>query len=260
MTRTRRLLCGIALCAAPLAQAGPIQVSALPVGGSSILGGYSMVDFLDARTQPEPALSATSVDGDVVTFTGKNGVALPTSGPFGPLMRVGDRTNAGSGTNADPDERWWDGGDDGYYYADFGFNWIELVLPENTVAFSLTVDSNTSASAWMVATDAQGMAVDTQGSVYAAASITQPSDVPFSISLGNNKPARSFGFHVDNSPAAGSCNTLSKVLIDPTRAWGIGDFSIHVDDNACTPVPAPAGLPLAFGLLLLTGIGRRRRG
>jgi hypothetical protein len=207
------------------------------------LGGYSMTEFV-LPSANQSLSSATSLNGDVVQFTAIN--ASPAQS-----MIVGDNTN----TN----DAWWSGADDVFYYAEFSsVNWVELILPANTLAFALTLDSNVNANAWILGVGDDGSAVDTSGSSYTLLNDGNFSPTPtFDITL-RNGVAESYGFYADNS--TGSCNTLSKVVIDP-QYWGMGDFSIHVDDNACE-VPEPGSLWLLM-VGLVGGIAlrlSRRRG
>ena len=189
------------------------------------------------------ASSATSVDGDVVQFTLQNG--SPTYS-----MTVGDSSNAA--------DSWWSGDDDGFYYtpieADGGTSWLELIMPANTVGFSLSIDANFGASAWIVGVDNLGGTKDTLGgtpTLQSDGGFSNPDPGTFSIGNGEEQM---YSFTAGNN--GGTCSTITKVVVDPSRLWGIGDFAIDVDDNACQ-VPEPSIFALfAFGLV---GLGFARR-
>ena len=81
---------------------------------------------------------------------------------------------------------------------------------------------------------------------------SNPNDPAYTIPLRGD--VKFFSYYADNS--GNTCNTINKVIIDPSF-WGMGDFSISVDNNACQ-VPEPSILALfAFGLVGL-GFARRR--
>lgn len=202
-------------------------------------GSYTMTEFL--LPGGSNADSATSMDGNIVDFTNING-GSPVS------MMVGDNNNSA--------QNWWDGSDDIFYYADFNTTWVELVMPENTLAFSLAIDAKYGAKAWIVGVADDGNAIDTDNNPFTLLGDGHfsPNDPDFNIHL--NGQAQSFGFHANNS--ASSCNTISKVVIDPNY-WAMGDFSIHVDDKACSnKVPEPSIIALFAAGLFGLGFARRR--
>jgi len=201
-------------------------------------GGYTMTDF--AAPTGSNATSATSMNGDIVNFATINSGSAAS-------MLVGDNTQTG--------QSWWSGVDSDFYYADFGTTWLELIMPSNTVSFSLSIDANVSSSAWIVGMADDGSAIDTSGNTFTTKNNGHfnPNDPAFTIPLGGN--AKSYSFYADNT--SGTCNTISKVIVDP-HYWGMGDFSISVDDNACQ-VPEPSIIALfAVGLIGL-GFARRSR-
>ncbi|MEM7565287.1 MAG: PEP-CTERM sorting domain-containing protein [Pseudomonadota bacterium] len=212
--------------------------------------GYAMTDFHLPTDTPvglgDPAIMigdhidfATSLDGDVVNFTAKNGLSQ--------TMEVGIKPS------------WWSGSDDEYYFAQIGsVNWLELIMPANTLGFSLSIDAKHNSRAWIVGVDDQGNGIDTAGNAFTLQDNGDLWDIhgddpSFNIHLGGS--AHSFGFYADNS--GGHCNTISKVVIDPNY-WGMGDFSIHVGDTPCVQVPEPSILMLFAAGLFGLGYARRR--
>ena len=201
-----------------------------PVAGN--VGGYTMTEFFMPSPVGSYATSATSLNGDVVNFTGKNGAALSNG------MTVGDKSA----------QTWWSGSSDQFYYASFSdLNWVELIMPANTFAFSLTIDASTNANAWILGVDQDGNAVNTAGTQYQLQGDGNFYPEPdFNIQL-RRGASQTFGFYADNSN--GGCSTISKVVIDPTF-WGMGDFSINTNANGCAEVPEPGSMPLIIiGLL-----------
>lgn len=196
------------------------------------VGGYSMTAFEMPAGIGSYATSATSLNGDLVEFTGQNGAALSNG------MTVGDKSS----------QSWWSGDSNEFYYAAFNeLNWVELVMPENTFAFSLTIDASVNANAWILGVDQNGMGIDTAGNQFQMQGDGSFNPDPlFNINLRRGE-SQTFGFYADNSD--GSCSTISKVVIDP-QFWGMGDFSINTNANGCSEVPEPTSLPLvALGLI-----------
>jgi hypothetical protein len=219
--------------------AGLMTTTVTPVAGT--VGPYSMTGFNLPTPDGSSADSATSLNNDVVNFTDISG--SPVS------MTVGDV--------ADPDDAWWSGSSSSFYYAGFDTNWLELIMPSNTLAFSLSIDANVNSKAWIIGVADDGSAIDTKGNAFNLLSNGQfDPDPQFNIPL--TGPAKSYGFYANNS--ADSCNSISKVVIDP-KYWGMGDFSIHVDENACSnAVPAPPAIWLfGIGLIGLAGFSKRKK-
>ena len=71
----------------------------------------------------------------------------------------------------------------------------------------------------------------------------------------------SFGVYVSD-PAA-SCARITKIEVDPTFTWGVGNFGIQTSADPCAPVPEPqSSTLLALGMLMLAAgayVQRRRQ-
>jgi len=181
------------------------------------IGGYSMTDFdVFNDNQSGSTSTVTSPLNGALTLTGRNGDLLNMT------RGLADSTN------------WWVNGETSDYdIFTTSINWVTILLPENTRAFSFNVGSNMSARGWLTATETDGPGIENKQY--------------FGLSA-NNTPG--FGIYTDNS--AGQCSAIKSVTIDPFQ-WGVGNFSIN-NDPCSTSVPEPAtaallGLGLA-GLLL----------
>ena len=199
-------------------------------------GSYTMTGFQSAVGSS--ASSATSLNSDVVNFTDMGGSPLS--------MMVADNST----------QSWWSGSSDPFYYANLNTNWVELVMPANTLAFSLSIDASVSAKAWIVGVADDGSAINTNGQTFSLLTDGSFNPIPgFNIPLSG--PVQTFGFHASNTAA--SCNTISKVVVDP-HYWGMGDFAIHVDDKACSSkVPEPSVIALFAAGLFGLGLALRRK-
>jgi PEP-CTERM motif len=182
------------------------------------LGGYAMTDF---------DLVSTGIGTQIST------VNSPLGGSVGIEDENGTVTLGLADANA-----WWVNGEAGdYNIFTTSTHTIEIILPENTFAFSFNVGVNTNAGAWFKAYDNTGSYADL-GTV--------------SFGLGtNNTPG--FGIYADNSN--GSCSSISRITVDPSFIWGVGNFSIN--QGTCASVPEPSSIALlAIGLL---GLGFVRK-
>jgi hypothetical protein len=174
---------------------------------------FTMTDFpADPRADDSPVTTVASPLGGNIEFWTENHGA--------PLAMTLDK-------------------DSGWFPANLGevystaVSWVELILPENTRAFSFNVGASGNGSGWVQAFD------DTGANAYRA------------FTLGaNNAPG--FGF-----AATGACGSLSKVIVEPWQ-WGVGNFAIS--QGSCpTQVPEPGTLGLLLtGFLGLVALRRRR--
>jgi len=181
------------------------------------IGGYTMSDF---------AIVNDSLTGDTSTVTSPSNEILTFTNSSGSIIDM-------SRGLADSTDWWVNGEANDYDIFTTGINWITILLPENTRAFSFNVGSNMSARGWLTATETDGNGIENKHY--------------FGLSAGNTP---GFGIYTGNS--AGQCSAITSVTIDPFQ-WGVGNFSIN-NDPCSTSVPEPAtaallGLGLA-GLLL----------
>jgi hypothetical protein len=212
----------VSFALAPLAHASLITVDALAGGTSpTTLGGYTMSAFApETRTgSTVTSSSAAPGTGDVVDFAGQNMV-----------------TSLGLKVQ---DPSWWQYDQGNVYTVNIASsNYITLLLPENTRAFSFwvgaQVPNGSSNNAWLEAYSGS----DSTGKVYFRTDY-------------NTTP----GFGVYSSDG---CSAISKIVIEPSY-WGVGNFSIN--QGTCSEVPEPAPLGLFGAALLGLGLvrGLRRR-
>jgi len=111
--------------------------------------------------------------------------------------------------------------------------WVELILPANTRAFSFSVGASGNGIGWVEGYGSSG----------------SPAYQAFTVSP-TNTPG--FGF-----ASSDSCGTISKIIVEPWE-WGIGNFAIS--QGSCpTQVPEPDTLALfAAGVVGLVALRRRR--
>ncbi len=187
------------------ANADPIEIVPL-VGGEhpDTLGGFEMVPF----AEPSGYSSCTaSASGGEVCFADREGnsVTLPA---YDPIWWQYDGTPA-------PDH--------GNIFVVREYDWIDLILPPNTRAFSLFVGASGRGNAWIQAHDDAGN--------------TTP-QVHFPV---DNNDTRGYGVYTTG------CNALTRITIEPW-AWGFGYLASNQGECASVPEPAPIGL---LGLALL---------
>ncbi|RZV53501.1 MAG: PEP-CTERM sorting domain-containing protein, partial [Pseudomonadales bacterium] len=185
------------------------------------IGGYTMTDF------------ALTNLGDLGALTTSVTLPSPLSGEIQFKGKATDPNAAAPDLDmmretADTTGWWVNGEDHNYDIFTTNVNWVELVLPENTRAFSFNVGASFNGWGWMVGFNDGASKHD----IYSS----------FNVSS-TNTPG--FGVYADNSD--GSCGSISSVIIDPSD-WGVGNFSINVGE--CTAsVPEPGVLSLlAVGL------------
>lgn len=188
------------------ASADPIEIVALPDGQHPTeLGGYAMTPF----EEPSGTSDCTSSpSGGEVCFQDYDGnpLALPADDPW-----------------------WWqyDGTpapDHGNIFVVTGENWVDLILPENTRAFSLFVGaSSRNASAWVQAHNDGGFMTP---------------EVHFPI--GRNNTA-GYGFYTTD------CSSITRITVEPFQ-WGFGYLATNQGECQQVPEPAPIAL-LGIGLL-----------
>ena len=176
----------------------------------SNIGGYTMTDF-------------SFIDNSLAT----NNVETP----FGDLMyffdKYGDLEPLNNST-AD-DTSWWVNGESfNYDIYTTSLHLITFILPEDTMAFSFNVGANTTANAWLSATESNGSGI---GKTY------------FGLS-----PTNTPGYSVYADPAGDCSTSITSITVDPTLIWGFGNFSMSQGNCATVPEPSIIGL-LGFGLV-----------
>ena len=208
------------------AQAATLETYATGTATPTTLGGYAMTDFGSTGNTGE---FVTSIDSPLV---GTAEFVDRYSNPEPMLRQTADTTS------------WWNNGEASDYDVFLtGEHLITIFLPENTRAFSFNVGANIGASssnnAWLTATESNGSGIATKQW--------------FNVSTANTP---GFGIYADNSQGACS-SSLTSVTIDPIF-WGFGNFSIN-QDTCSTSVPEASSLYLlAFGLLGLLGLARKK--
>lgn len=182
-----------------------IHVEALADGHHpDSLGGYTMTPF----NEPTGTANCTpSPSGGEVCFKDYwgNDVALPAESPW-----------------------WWqyDGSpapNHGNVFVVRQHNWIDLILPANTRAFSLFVGASDQGRAWIQAFDDQNNSTER---------------VRFSVADGDT---RGYGVYTTG------CSSLTRITVEPFE-WGFGYLSSY--QGQCHPVPEPGAASLLLvGLL-----------
>ena len=196
----------------------------------STLGGYEMFDFiLDSSDSPNNPLTLNgTIDGDATVIELQSSVAITHGNAV--------------------DFSWWNNHvDDGNYdiFNVSGTNYIDIILPENTVAFSFNVGANFNGSGWITATDNNLLGLTNNNGNNGRHNFSLSS----SITPG-------YGIYADQSNGGGECTTIGSIRVDPVNIWGIGNFSINT--GGCATVPEPSILALFAAGLFGIGFVRRR--
>lgn len=194
---------------------------------STTIGSFDMTRFDLTNTSGGTASSTASPISGILNFADSGGNAIN-------MMRSTADTYS-----------WWVNGES-FDYDTFlisGVSWIEIVLPENTRAISFNVGANKDARGWLTASSQ---------TVGASGEVTTAKEY-FSVGA-TNTPG--FGVYADNT--AGSCTTLTSVVIDPIFIWGFGNFSINQDSCATSVPEANSIYLLTIGLLGLLLVARRK--
>ncbi len=215
------------------ANATPITIELLPNDGNAptVLGGYAMTPFAQ---EPIPT-GGCDAWGDGST----DGVTQTGDSTTGIVQFVGSDhvTPLCMSVENNPDFWQWDHGNVFTTHV----NWVELILPADTRAFSLHVGA-VSGRGWIDGIDHNGNAVRQH--------FGGSSGIPFGW---NKTPG--FGVHVGDS-----CATISRIVIEPWR-WGTGNFAINRGE--CGQVMEPGSLALLgvglLGLAFARGMHLRRR-
>lgn len=188
------------------ANADPIEIVALADGNHPVeLGGYVMTPFDEPNGTSDCTPSASGGEVCFQDYDG-NSIALPAESPW-----------------------WWEydgtpAPDHGNVFVVRGENWIDLILPANTRAFSLFVGASgrsSSDNAWIRAYDDQGNSTD---------------EIDFNVS---RYDTRGYGVYTTG------CTALTRITVEPFE-WGFGYFSSN--QGECVSVPEP-------GTLALLGLG-----
>lgn len=226
---SKAVIATLACAALPSAYADLISIEVLPDGGATpaSIGGFDLTSFSQPAVPAEGCDAWGDGSSDGVTSTGDAAtgiVEFVESDGVTPLcMSV-----------QDPD--WWEW-DHGNVFTTH-VNWVELIMPEDTRAFTLFVGA-VSGRGWIEGKDGDG---DTVRQYFGG-----DSGVDFGF---GETPG--FGVFVGDG-----CASIERIVIEPWE-WGTGNFAINRGscETALLPDPAPITL-LGLGLLGMA-IARRR--
>ncbi|NNL19288.1 MAG: PEP-CTERM sorting domain-containing protein [Boseongicola sp.] len=230
MNKTIRKLAALAALALPVsAMADPVIV-VLPDGNSpATVGGYTMTAFntSDLQTTCKGTGAVQFRDNkDVGPLRGVTSVKSPINGDI-EFHNQGGNSPLCVGVDDPGNATWWEHADHGTVFTTTR-NWIELVMPADTRAFSLFV-GGVSGIGWIEA-------------IVDGVSVRQDFGGNSGIAFGAGHTP---GFGVYSTD---KCSSISKIIIEPHWEWGPGHFAIN-QDPCSHEVPEPAPM-----LLLMTGL------
>lgn len=134
-------------------------------------------------------------------------------------------------TYVPPDPPWWNAPGVAYTTTTSGI-FIDFV-DMNVTGFTFNIGANANASAWIKAYYNDGVGHELSTGWFGGVG---PSSTP------------SFGVYV-NDPLV-SCAQITRIEIDPTFEWGVGNFGVAESSCASVPAPTPDTL-LSMGLLAM---------
>jgi hypothetical protein len=176
------------------------------------IGSYTMTDFTIVNSSQigDKTYTTKSPFGDDLIFLDENGVILD--------MTRGLANSTG----------WWNNGENSDYDVfTTDVNWMTILLPANTRAFSFNVGANSDVGGWLMATENDDIGI-----------------MPYTFDVNPNSTP---GFGIYTSNDAGQCSTLTSVTIEPFE-WGVGNFSINNDPCMTVPEPPTSAL-LGLGII-----------
>lgn len=201
---------------------------------SLILESYDSGEPTPMSVDLNPDTSYLMTSFDVIGTAGPAGSAAAPGGgtvDFYDISNSPIDLNRSTADSLTDDIDWWvngEGSDYNIYTTDV--NYVTLMMPENTLAFSFNVGADlgsTRLNAWLSATETDGSGID---------------QTWFNVNR-DNTPG--FGIYVDRSDH--SCSYITSVTIEPDY-WGFGNFSIDRGDcSSKVPEPSIAAL-FAVGL------------
>jgi len=194
------------------ANADPITINPITGGddGGNV-GGYAMTDW-DQQVTTDPTNSADDVD------------CVTSAGVDGDMCFYG-RYDTESDIDIINNPWWWQYEHGNVYVTNK--NWIEIVLPQDTMALSLWVGASFSGHAWIESVSSDGFTT---------------ARTEFYV---NPQNTAGYGIYSDG------CTNITRVIVEPAD-WGFGNLSINQGEfnSSCSQVPEPAPLwLLGMGLL-----------